>query len=108
MFVVSYFDLPDEIVFTYDEMATKLAELGCLAAYEYKMEDRWVVKKKYFYIEELTWIDAGDWNIKPQYYSYGDPNNCSECGKSKFMQGNNCMSCNSCKTCNQIELHCSC
>jgi len=109
MYVLAYTDFPDVIVFRFDEMKTKISEMGCIAAYEYKMEDKWIVQKKYEYVDcELAWSTAGDWNTSLQYYYYNDPNKCSSCKSTRFMQGTYCLDCNSCTECNQIEMYCTC
>ena len=109
MYVITYIDLPDTIVFTYKEMESKIIELGCQSVYEYKMEETgWVIKRKYTYLEGISCVNAGDWNVPPQYYTYGDPNSCSCCKRSRYMQGNYCMLCNSCHECGMIEIECIC
>jgi hypothetical protein len=109
MYVITYHDIPDEVVFTYEEMAKKIQETGCLGAYEYRMDNaKWIIQKKYFFIETLTCVDAGDWNVRPRYYTYNDPNICQECDNYKYMQGNYCMDCNSCLKCGEIEINCIC
>ena len=53
MYVVRYDDYPDVIVFSHSEMLSKLNEQGCIAAYEYRMDNTWVVQRKYFFLEEI-------------------------------------------------------
>jgi hypothetical protein len=106
MYVVRYDDYPDVIVFSHSEMLSKLNEQGCIAAYEYRMDNTWVVQRKYFFLEEIECVDAGDWNIPYNYLTYNDPNKCSTCKETKFMQGTTCLNCTACDVC--MEAICLC
>jgi hypothetical protein len=110
MFVVAFSDLPDEIVFEFDVMIEKLKELGCVAAYHYRIEAaNWIVWKKYTYCDGVVHcVMAGDWNVCPTYFEYADPNNCRYCKVSKYMQGTYCMDCHSCPECGEVEINCLC
>jgi hypothetical protein len=110
MFVVSYTDIPDEILFEFDDMIEKLKEIGCIAVYHDRIHGKkWTVWKKYTYYDGAIYcVSAGDWNVPPSYFEYADPNKCPDCKLSKFMQGNYCMDCHSCPECGETEFGCLC